>query len=715
MRHFVIGMCVLLFIQVGCKRPPTVKVTKTDEKRTAVEASPFRSAMETFRYPDNPQLGIDWSRFREGMLQLKPYFDQDNVRERARLSASEREFLEKRTELPVAIVAELEGVRFRDTDAHYLDECYLLRDIAKSTNVSGVAGLALAEHHFRWVMRNVVLHEQVDQFAPPAFVLRRGYAGALERAVVFLGLLRQAKLDGCLLIAPPDGEATPFLVGVINPKTEKLHLFDTRLGLPLRGKDNRLIATLEELQADASLGQRSKIDAAHLQKMTATLVLPLQGLAPRMLELQKGMTSHEAIVLHVDAGQIHANIAKAVAPMPVTAWTNAGPANPAPTWWLTQFLPPQEGGTDNRRRTIGFAASSGPLANVVLNYAQVNLTKSLLPAAAWNMLLGISDDLINKYDVQPREMFLHGQHEAMIRRLDRMQKLTKNDLFSGLAEDKVFRTDLAAWQKTAGLAYARLGSEDARQRGQGQYELQELWRRDPVLDVLINLDKDDKIEHEDRTNPKGTAIEDRIKATKPSMLVRILAVGMREVFDLELARIVAGANHEKAASAQAAVDASLKPTDSAKERADEAWGLAKTSWSSFYLSRLALDFIIEQRVEQAKIQPILIRIPLLESMHRDTFRILNAKLRLSECVFYTQGQDESLAYLTSVKSEIEGIEKKGLMAALTAQTLAELRQHSGPEANALTKRLELLDNDWRLTGTYAWLKQHIDARIAGWR
>ena len=48
--------------------------------------------------------------------------------------------------------------------------------------------------HFRWVMRNVLLHEQGDSWTPPAFTLRRGCGSALERALVFLALLRQASI-----------------------------------------------------------------------------------------------------------------------------------------------------------------------------------------------------------------------------------------------------------------------------------------------------------------------------------------------------------------------------------------------------------------------------------------------------------------------------------------------------------------------------------------
>ncbi len=698
---FLLGF-VFLLVFAGCKRPPVIKSVKVDEKRDTVAASPFRSAMETFRYPDNPRSPVDWSRFREGLAQLKPYFEQDNVRLRARLSPAEREFLQKQTEIFPEAMTELDGVTFRDADAHYLDECYLLRDIARSANVVGVTGLARAEHYFGWTMRNVILHEQVDRFAPPAFVLRRGYAGALERAVVFLALLRQAEIDGCILQFAKDADA-PFLVGVVDPKTEKLNLFDTRLGLALRGKDQRSILTLDELRSDVSLGARSMITADQLKKMTARVVVPLQGLAPRMLELEKGMKPYEAVVLHVDASRLHAVIAKAASPTPTTMWTQSAPADLAPSWWLTQFISVKEGGKDIKERALTYVNLSGPSAQVGLNFVQVNLTQALIPPGALGTLVALSEDLVNKYDVQPREMYLHGHTDSMIRRLERMNKLTKNDLFAGLAEDNQFRTELTEWQKTVRLVYARAGSDDARQRAQGQAEMQEIWRKDPVISILLDLEKDEKTGHEER------------EKAKPTTLARILAVGLRDFFDFESARMVACVNHERAENAQAAVDAATKPTAAAKERAAEAWSLAKTSWSSYYLSRIALDFTIEQRVEQARAQPILVRVPLLEAIHRDTQRILNAKICLSECLYHTQGRKEANAYLASVKSEIEKIEKKGLMASLVSQTLAELRQFSGPQANALVKRAELLETDWKTSGSTFWLKQQIDARIAGWR
>ncbi len=234
------------------------------------------------------------------------------------------------------------------------------------------------------------------------------------------------------------------------------------------------------------------------------------------------------------------------------------------------------------------------------------------------------------------------------------------------------------------------------------------------MSSLFDLDKDERSEIEERANLKGMPIEERVKA-KPSTLARILAVGTCDYFDWESARIGAASNHEKAERVQAANDAAAKPTEAARERANEAWSLAKTSWSSYYLSRIALEFTIEQRIEQARVHQITFRIPLLEAVHRDTQRILHSKLRLSECILHTQGREEAKAYLASVKNEIEGIEKKGLLSALVAQTLAELRQHPSPQANALARRVDLLERDWQPTGTYYWYKRQIDALIAGWR
>src|SRR5437764_1164271 len=109
--------------------------------------------------------------------------------------------------------------------------------------------------------------------------------------------------------------------------------------------------------------------------------------------------------------------------------------------------------------------------------------------------------------------------------------------------------------------------------------------QDQFVNWLVEINKEEKL---DRRHEKG-------------MLTKILAIGMRDHFDFELARSQACANHEAAEHAQATL-ASLrqrgKPTATANKAAREAWIVARSSWSNFYLDRLSLESMIKRRIEQ---------------------------------------------------------------------------------------------------------------------
>jgi len=87
-------------------------------------------------------------------------------------------------------------------------------------------------------MRQVSLEENSDR-VPPAFTLRRGWGSSLERALVFVELLRQVgtpdQLRGCLVYCPekPSGLPRLWACGVVVDNGDDIYLFDPRLGLPV--------------------------------------------------------------------------------------------------------------------------------------------------------------------------------------------------------------------------------------------------------------------------------------------------------------------------------------------------------------------------------------------------------------------------------------------------------------------------------------------------
>jgi hypothetical protein len=694
---------VLAFVSTwiaGCSRPPT-RTKGPDVKVPLPGTDVWAEAHKTFRYTENTRAGDEWTRFRGGLEHLSHHFAKPDVIKRMRdQSAENRKFLENDVHLTEEELAEVESVSFRTADAHYLDECFLLRDAARSLNVPAQGTLKQAHHLFRWVMRNVLPHEQIDSWTPPAFTLRRGHGSPLERSLVFLALLRQAQIEGCLIVVP-ELQPQQFLVAVLDStsKSPSLHLFDPRLGLALMGKDGKSVLSLKDALDEPALLQPSLIAPDQVKQLEAWLVCPLYALAPRLLELERELSKRDRIVLHLDAPDLSKKIAKATPlPVKVKVWNPLpvqGNTPNSPTRCLRLFLPKQEGGIDETGRAAQFALARMPLHNILLNYAQINFTPQLLPKAAFELMNAISRDFIDKYDLQTREMYLRGMYDSVARRHERLQLFAKDDSLLGLVQDQRFRKELVDWQKQMSLANSYAMDPDPQFRAKGQQAIQALWSRDQFIAWMIELNKEEKLGKHEKT-----------------VLTRVLAVGMRDHFDFELARSQASTNHEKAVYAQAMLQE--KPVEHTRKDARQAWATAKSSWSSFYLDRIGLDFIVQQRLEQLQRVPvdqIDQRIGLLETLHREVHKYFQAKLRLAECVEHVDGAKKCKQDLERVKIEIEEMEKKGLLHTeikncneFLAQLLPQVRPF-------FQNRLDLLARDWTEQGNYFWMKKQIERAI----
>jgi hypothetical protein len=683
---------------VGCAREP---VRVTPKPAAPPDSDVFRRANDTFRYTENTRAGDEWTRFRSGFEQLNSHFGKvEVIKSMQELAAENRKFLETEVHLTEDELAEVESTSFRSADAHYLDECFLLRDVARVLEVAGVEPIAQANLHFHWVMRNVFLYEQIDSWIPPAFTLRRGHGSPLERAQVFLALLRQSQIDGCLIVVP-ETEPIQLLVAVLDPnaKTPTLHLFDPRLGSALMGKDGKSILTLKDALDEPALLQPALITPSQAKQMEAWLVCPLYAMSPRLLELQRGLSRHDAIVLHLNAAELKKEIAKATT-LPIKVWNppGQGKATPnSPTRNLRLFVPKQEGGLDETNRVARVSQARVPITNFLANYERINFTAKLLPKTAHELMLGVSADLFNKYDLQTREMYLRGLYDSMLRRHERLQSFAKDDGLIGLASNPEFRAELVAWQKQMTLANADAQHEDPKIKAKGQQAMQGLWSRDRFIGWLVELNKEEKL---DRKHEK-------------TVLTRVLAVGMREYFDFEMARAQASINQEKAEFAQALL---LKnPADYARKEARDAWLVAKSSWA-IYLDRIVLDSTIKQRMEQLQQVPgeqLDKRIALLETLHLEIHKYFQARLLLAECLEHLEGAETVRAEFERIKGAIEALEKKGLLHAEIKGLVTALPQLklSPPSQAYFQTRLELLARDWSEQGHYFWMKQRIERKI----
>jgi hypothetical protein len=149
-------------------------------------------------------------------------------------------------------------------EGRLLQEAVWLRDIGRWTQGDSFDDVARATALFDWIVRNVQLDAD-NKALPyrPWETLIYGHGTAEQRAWVFALMARQLGLN-VVALAVPDSEAKDFgktkfwLAALL--VDGKLYLFDTRLGLPIPGKDGKGVATLADLQADPALLRTLDLD-----------------------------------------------------------------------------------------------------------------------------------------------------------------------------------------------------------------------------------------------------------------------------------------------------------------------------------------------------------------------------------------------------------------------------------------------------------------------
>jgi hypothetical protein len=281
------------------------------------------------------------------------------------LSAEDLAKLGDRFKLDAGERAEIESSTYTPLDSHWLDQCLLLRDAARSLDCeeSTHSGTALhptpverAATAFRWVVRQVRAVGHGNQPLPPAFTLRRGWGSPFERGLVFLALLEQdsgpERLHGCLLTVPDarSGKQQLWACGVTVGDEKKLYLFDPRSGMPLPARGGDGVATLDAAikdpavlaGVDAGPDNRYDVTAERAKSAEGLVVFSLSELAPRMRHLQDNVLK----------GEIGARIAADPGDVAFMqdVFKSSG-AKGASTWndgigLMRRFLPNDEGGTD---------------------------------------------------------------------------------------------------------------------------------------------------------------------------------------------------------------------------------------------------------------------------------------------------------------------------------------------------------------------------------
>lgn len=497
---------------------------------------------------------------------------------------------------------EVNSFTFTPLDAHYLEQCFLLRDAAQSLHVEALSPAKRAELAFAWVVRQVRLGQRKGEVLPPSYVLRRGWGSPEQRTQVFLALLRQLGIDGCVVIVP--GKEPVTLAGALVGKD--LLLFDSRLGLPLPGPTAGTVLTLAQLRAQPEHLKSLSADDKHTYDLTVEavaksevgLVFELSAVAPRMQRLQQLLQPRVKVVLAADVAGEEKKFQEALKENGIAVKVATRPdQTEAPARALRVFLPQEDGGVDTphiidlgvvpgfalrdaglqsrwtrlelyRKESIPWLYLPPPIRALPANSQLGNTARNLFAARYVEVLARAEEQKPQELeeetpfggsDVQetrrktiseddlPRSMVLRGQttkaREQLLRVLD-----TLADQRGIRRRVPDLNKRVVDWLSRAAEVYARLAQErEEVARGRGNPETQKL--------VTLQL--------------AG------LWAESPPPLPLLCAEALNPPLSAEATFLVALANHENAERLQARAGNATSP------KVDEAWQAAADGWYTF--------------------------------------------------------------------------------------------------------------------------------------
>lgn len=356
MKQFLFSLCIAaLCLVTACRQP-----AETDGPSAAVapQQDYFQMAVDYLGRLDD----IDP---KQGMVQAAYYLnrwfaeaDHDTTWQPEPMT--ERLPAELRASPPVQ---ELGKRQFTVDDVRYLREASWARSISNWVAAQGddpdlapwlkqlerdhgephAYEVSLAARLFDWTVRNVQLDallpfpgqaagptdgaeedvsgdSLVQQGAPgpgytafPWQTLVYGHGDAWQRARVFILLCRQQQIEAVML-ALDDPQSSPrprpWLPAVLID--DQLYLFDTALGLPIRGSKGTGIATLAQVRQDAGLlatlhvGQDNRYAAADadFDRLVALIDAPPEALSYRIERFQQQAATGEPLFVSVPAGRL---------------------------------------------------------------------------------------------------------------------------------------------------------------------------------------------------------------------------------------------------------------------------------------------------------------------------------------------------------------------------------------------------------------------------
>ncbi|MBY0524822.1 MAG: hypothetical protein K2R98_15565 [Gemmataceae bacterium] len=467
----LVGLWVLQLLFFNSTRlPPSGPAARGTGRQSG---SGLESVLDTLRRENH---GVAC---RSAIQQLNSHLSRFPDQKPPTLSDGQRDQLRKDFQLDDDELNELSSTSYTQLDAHHLEQCFLLQDAARALSLDGLPGPQRAAAAFAWVVRQVRLREAEGPASPPVYVLRRGWGNARERAIVFLALLDQLDIAGCMIAIPDPEDAKKPRYWIPAALTEKngapaeekeIYLFDTRLGLPLPGPG---LVSLAQLRAQpdvlgnvpAEKDTPYDLTSDQARRAEPHVACTLSALAPRMRDLQKHLAPVSKVRVSSDPAARIAAFEKAInrrefIGCTVRTWNS--PAGDNSLRVLRTFLPPEDGGTDRPPRE-----SEAPWQPRRFRFLQTLTPWPLLPAPFRSLPEHVNPGLemrlrfarpfleLTLESGKPRDLVLRGRFDEAIGGL--VERIDESDRQKAalLAEAEV-EPAVARWCSDASRAQAEM-------------------------------------------------------------------------------------------------------------------------------------------------------------------------------------------------------------------------------------------------------------------
>jgi hypothetical protein len=494
----------------GCSKPVG---THASNDSTAPRGDPWKAAAARLKKD------TDFAACKQALANLNSDVSRQGGEKLPAITPEQLAALGAAVPLSPADREEIGGPVFSAHDPAYVADCLYLRDAARALDLAGLAPGEQADLAFAWVCRQVYLHpwpRNVGTYfeptaLPPTAVLRRGFGSGIERMYVFLALLQQLGLDGCL-VGGPDAAGVQSRQGppIDYPTLPKLRVprgpfwaagarvgGDVRLFDPFRGKP--FPVTLGQLRAnpDAAKGwfeDRTNFSGATLddaKKATAFLAVPVNALSPRMALLQAKLGPELGAKFAFDLKALEAM--RAAFPDPKPAFWNPPADEFAYGRAARSYLPPEQGGGDRSPKDAARLYEMSLTAQIPASAFRV--TEDLAPAAAQKLATGAIERLAVSFiePPNPRERIQRGQFQDAA-----VDLVAKQEAFAaGLerlrtADAGQQAEEIRAWAARTNQLYddltrAESVSKDPQAAADAAAQLNQQWKQRPAQLVVDKL------------------------------------------------------------------------------------------------------------------------------------------------------------------------------------------------------------------------------------